>query len=254
MNRFSILLLGSLLTSSTLTIAQNGSLGQAAMEAIGSMTLSDAQVADMSRQAIQEMDSKSPVAGPGDPYAVRLNRLVSRHRTVSGIPMNYKVYMVKDVNAFAAADGSVRVFKGLMDLMTDQEILAVIGHEIGHVVNKDSRDGMKAALRRSALRNVAASRSGVVGQLSRSQLGGIADYVAGASHSRKQETEADDYGYQFLKKNGYSVMALATSFEKLAKLSGGGGGGRIGEFLSSHPESGKRAQRIRERARRDGLR
>ncbi len=253
MNRFSIVLLGSLLTSSTLTIAQNSSLGQAAMEAIGSMTLSDAQVVSMSRQAIQEMDAKSPVAGSGDPYAVRLNRIVSRHRTVSGIPMNYKVYMVKDVNAFASADGSVRVFKGLMDIMTDQELLAVMGHEIGHVVNHDSRDGMKAALRRAAVRDVAASRSGIIGQLSRSQLGGIADYLVGASHSRKQETEADDYGYQFLKKNGYNVLALATSFEKLAKLSGGGGGGRIGEFLSDHPDSAKRAQRVRDRARRDRL-
>jgi putative metalloprotease len=140
-----------------------------------------------------------------------------------------------------------------MDIMTDNELLAIMGHEIGHVVNRDSRDGMKSALRRSAVRNAAASQSGVVGRLSRSQLGGAIDYLAGAKFSRQQETEADDYSYEFMKRNGYSVMALATSFEKLAKLSGGNQGGKLTQFMSSHPDSKSRAERVRSRARRDGL-
>lgn len=228
----------------------NQGLMQALMEAIGSATLSDAQVAELSRQAIVEMDAKNPVAAANDPYTVRLNKIVSRHHTISGISVNYKVYKVADVNAFATADGSVRVFKGLMDIMTDNELLAVMGHEIGHVVNHDTRDGMKSALRRSAVRDAVGSTSGKLGELSRSQLGDIADGLLGAKFSRQQETEADDYSYGFLKRYGYNVLALATSFEKLAKLSGGQGGPT---FLSSHPDSQARAQRVRDRARRDGL-
>lgn len=231
----------------------NPSILQAGLDAINAATLSNAQVAEYSRQAVQQMDAKNPVAGPGDPYTQRLSRIVRRHHTVSGMPMNYKVYKVADVNAFATADGSVRVFKGLMDIMTDNELLAVMGHEIGHVINHDTRDAMKSALRRSAVRNVAASNSGTLGKLSRSQLGGVADYLFGASFSRKQETEADDYSYSFLKRYGYNVLALATSFEKLAKLSGGGQGGRVASIISTHPDSRSRAQRVRDRARRDGL-
>ncbi len=231
----------------------NPSILQAALDALNSATLSDAQVAEYSRQAVQQMDAKNPVAAPNDPYMQRLSRIVSRHHTVSGLPINYKVYKVPDVNAFATADGSVRVFKGLMDIMTDNELLAVMGHEIGHVINHDTRDAMKSALRRSAVRNAAASNSGVIGKLSRSQLGGVADYLLGASFSRQQETEADDYSYNFLKRYGYNVLALATSFEKLAKLSGGSQGGKVGAILSTHPDSKARAQRVRDRARRDGL-
>ena len=84
-------------------------------------------------------------------------------------------------------------------------------------------------------------------------MGDVADYLVGASFSRKQETEADDYSYSFLKRNGYSVLALATSFEKLAKLSGGGQGGQVATIMSSHPDSKARAQRVRDRARREGL-
>ena len=235
-----------------LGFAQQPGLAQAAMDYFNSATLTDAQVAEYSRQAVQQMDAKNPVAAPNDPYTQRLNRIVSRHRTVSGLPINYKVYKVPEVNAFATADGSVRVFKGLMDIMTDNELLAIMGHEIGHVINHDSRDAMKSALRRSAVRNVAASQSGLIGKVSRSQLGGLADYMMGASFSRRQESEADDYSYDFMKRNGYNVMALATSFEKLAKQ-GGGGGGSVTQILSTHPDSKARAQRVRDRARRDGL-
>ncbi|GAB3884306.1 hypothetical protein GCM10028825_09950 [Spirosoma agri] len=235
-----------------LLFAQGAGLAQAAMDYFNSATLTDAQVAEYSRQAVQQMDQKNPVAAPNDPYTQRLNRIVSRHRTVSGLPINYKVYKVPDVNAFATADGSVRVFKGLMDIMSDNELLAIMGHEIGHVINHDSRDAMKSALRRSAVRNVAASQSGLIGKVSRSQLGGLADYMLGASFSRRQESEADDYSYDFMKRNGYNVMALATSFEKLAKQSGGGGGS-VTQILSTHPDSKARAQRVRDRARRDGL-
>ncbi len=245
--------MGGLLMASPI-FSQAQSLGQAAMDAIQLVTLSDEQVAQLSRQAVEQMDAQNPVAGPGDPYTARLSRIVARHRTVSGIPMNYKVYKVKDVNAFATADGSVRVFQGLMDMMTDGELLAVMGHEIGHVVNKDTRDALKSALKRDAFLNVVGSGGGRLAALTRSQAAAVGNALYGASFSRKQETEADDYSYGFLKRNRYSVLALATSFEKLAALSGGGGGGRVAEVLSSHPDSQRRAQRIRDRAKRDGLR
>ena len=238
----------------TLSLAQvNSNLIQAGIDAFNAYTLSDAQVVEYTRQAVKQMDAENPVAGPNDPYTQRLNKIVIRHHKVSGLPINYKVYKVADVNAFATADGSVRVLKGLMDIMSDDELLAVMGHEIGHVINHDSRDAMKQALKRSAIRNVGASNSGLIGKLSRSQLAGVADNLVGASFSRQQESEADDYSYDFLKRNGYNVMALATSFEKLAKLSGGEQSGRVSSIMSSHPDSKARAQRVRDRARRDGL-
>lgn len=249
------IILAALVSFPLLTNAQSsGTAGllQALMQGVGSATLSDAQVVKLSREAVREMDAKNPVAAPNDPYARRLSRIVSRHRSVGGMNLNYKVYKVAGVNAFATADGSVRVFKGLMDIMTDSELLAIIGHEIGHVVNRDTRDAMKSALRRSAVRTALGSGSGTLSRISQSQVAGFADYMLGAKFSRNQETEADDYSYGFLKRNRYSVLALATSFEKLAKL-GGGGGGKVASLLSDHPDSASRAQRVRARARRDGL-
>lgn len=247
------ILAGGLLLAAPAT-SQAQSVGQAVMDGIALATLSDAQIAQLSQQAVAQMDAQNPVAGPGDPYATRLNRIVGRHRSMNGMPINYKVYKVKDVNAFATADGSVRVFQGLMDIMTDAELIAVIGHEIGHVVNKDTRDAMKSALKRSVALNLIGSGGGTLAALTRSQATALGNALYSANFSRKQETEADDYSYGFLKRNRYSVLALASSFEKLASLSGGSGGGRVTEVLSSHPDSQRRAQRIRDRAKRDRIR
>ena len=53
--------------------------------------------------------------------------------------------MTREVNAFACPDGSIRVFAGLMDIMDDDELYFIIGHEIGHVAGGDSADKLKLA-------------------------------------------------------------------------------------------------------------
>ena len=54
-------------------------------------------------------------------YTIRLKKLTEGLTDVEGIPLNFKVYYVIDVNAFACADGSVRIFSSLMDIMTDDD-------------------------------------------------------------------------------------------------------------------------------------
>lgn len=136
-------------------------LSDKAMDALGKgvsgFTFSDADAAALAKKSIDEMDANNPVAEATDGYAIRLNRLFGKHSSTDGVALNYKVYLVKDINAFACADGSVRVFAGLMDIMDDNELLAVIGHEIGHVVNHDTRDAIKAAYKKEALLDAASS-------------------------------------------------------------------------------------------------
>ena len=75
-----------------------------------------------------------------------------------------------------------------------------------------------------------------------------------SSHSRKQEGDADDYSYDFLKKHHYSVMGAYTAFMKLAKMSEGAATqSAMQKMFNSHPDSKKRAEEIEERAKKDGL-
>jgi metalloprotease len=217
----------------------------AVQKGLTSFTISDGDAANLSKQAVDKMDVEGKVAGPNDPYTVRLNRVFGKHKNEAGLALNYKVYLVKDVNAFATADGSVRVFSGLMDIMDD--------NEFGHVANHDSRDAMKAAYQKEALIDAAASQSGKIAAVTDGQLGKLASAIIDCKHSRKQESEADEYSYGFLKRNKYNVNAEESAFNILAKMSEGQSSSFIDKMMSSHPDSKERAAKAKERAEKDGL-
>lgn len=225
----------------------------AAEKGVKAATFSDADAAKLAKEAVDWMDNNNPIADANSEYTKRLEKLFGKHQNEDGLTLNYKVYLVKDINAFACADGSVRVFAALMNMMTDEEILAVIGHEIGHVKNKDTRDAVRDAYKRAAISDAASSQSGVAAALTESQLGQFANALLSSKYSRKQESQADEYGYNFLKKNGYNVMAMASAFNKLASLSDGAERSKTEQMLSSHPDSKERAAQVEAWAKRDGL-
>ena len=124
--------------------------------------------------------------------------------------------------------------------------MAIIGHEIGHVKNEDTKDAIKSAYLRAAAQDAAGAASGVVRALSDSELGEMANAMLDAKHSKKQESQADEYAYNFMKKHGYNVVAVYTAFKKMA-LS------KFQKMMSSHPDSEKRAEAAKKRAIKDGL-
>lgn len=242
-------------TMSTVNAQLNlGNITKAAGKGVTALTFTNSDAAKLSRESVEYMDKNNPVAGPSDPYTVRLNKLFAKHKSQDGLNLNYKVYKVKDINAFAAADGSVRVFSSLMDIMTNDELLAVIGHEIGHVKNEDTKDAIKSAYLKAAALDAASASSKTIATLNDSQLGKLANAIMDASHSKKQESEADIYSYDFMKSNGYNVVGAYTAFKKLALLSEGGTPqSGFQKMFNSHPDSNKRAEAIKKRAEKDGL-
>lgn len=232
-------------------------LGEKALGAlqkgITGFTFTDADAAALSKPAVDKMDAENKVAAPTDPYAVRLARVFGKYTQGEFYTLNYKVYLTKDINAFATADGSVRVFSGLMDVMDDNQLIAVIGHEIGHVHNHDSRDAMKALYQKEALMDAAASQSVKVSAVTDTQLAKIGSAMIDSKYSRKQESEADLFAYDFMKKNGYDVNAEESAFRILAKMSEGAESSFIDQMMSSHPDSTLRADNAKARAEKDGL-
>ena len=225
----------------------------AVQKGVTGFTFSDTDAANLAKEAVAKMDKENPVADDKDPYAIRLKKVFGKHVNENGLTLNFKVYKLKEVNAFACANGSVRVYSGLMDIMDDNELLAVIGHEIGHVANHDTRDAIKEAYKKEALVDAVSSQSDKVATVTDSQLGKIGNAMIDSRHSRKQESEADTYSYDFMKRNGYNVNAVESAFNILAKLSEGKEASFIEKMLSSHPEAKARAAEAKARAEKDGL-
>ncbi|WES70028.1 M48 family metallopeptidase [Superficieibacter sp. HKU1] len=242
------------LTLSTLMLAgcKNGvdgnMLASSGMSAYKAATLSDADAKSIANQGCKEMDSENKLAGSSSKYSKRLAKIAKAlGNNINGTPVNYKVYMTSDVNAWAMANGCVRVYSGLMDMMTDNEVEAVLGHELGHVALGHSLQEMKAAYAVVAARDAISATSGVAAQLSKSQLGDIAEGAINAKFSREKESEADDFSYDLLKKRGIKTQGLVGSFDKLASLDAG----HTKSLFDSHPPSAERAQHIRDRIAQD---
>jgi len=221
---------------------------KAAKDVAKAVTLSDADVIELCRESVEWMDANNPIADESTEYGERLARLTKNLKEVNGLPLNFKVYHVIDINAFACGDGSIRVFSALMDIMDDDELMAIIGHEIGHVAGTDVKDAMKNAYMTSAAINAAGAASETVGALSETQLGDLTKSFMSAQFSQKQEFAADDYGFKTCIENGYSPYGMANSLEKLVELSQGAKASAVQKMFSSHPDSEKRAKRMKEKA------
>lgn len=205
-------------------------------------TLSDGDVKSLADQACAESDQQNKFAAANSTYTKRL-RSIMAGLSNSGMPVNAKVYMTKDVNAWAMANGCVRVFSGLMDMMSDDEVRGVLGHEMGHVALGHTKHAMQVAYTAVAARGaLAASGNGAVATVSQSQLGDLTQKLVNAQFSQSQESAADDYSFDLLTKNKAARQGLVTAFQKLAKLDGG-----QSSMFSSHPGSADRAKHIEDR-------
>jgi len=143
-----------------------------------------------------------------------------------------------------------------MDMLDDNELLGVIGHEIGHVALRHSKKAWRSALLRSAASDVIGSRSSTWAAVSDSFLGDISSVALSAKHSRFHESQADDYGYDFLKLSGKNPWAMGLAFKKLKKISEDKSSKKVAKLLeafSSHPDFDSRIQHMRDRARSDGF-
>ena len=205
---------------SSLKIVDSNAAANAGAAALQALTISDAQVAQLCSQYMVESDGKNTILPADNSYTQRLNRIMARFHNISNLNLNYKVYQSNEVNAFASGDGSVRVYTGLMDAMNDDEVFAVIGHELGHLINKDVRDAYRAAYLTVAARYGIAAVNTTAGALSTGFLGDLAQELASNAYSRRQETQADETAVQFCVQNGVDPYAMYHALNVLIQLSG----------------------------------
>lgn len=218
-------------------------------------TLSDEDVKKIGDESIAEMDAKNPVAPPNNPYAKRLARLTGDLKNAEGLNLDFKVYLVKDVNAFSLPNGSIRVFAALMDKMTDDELKFILGHEIAHIKNGHRKARLQRAYASSAAIKAAntaakATTSSSVGGYAAVVGGDIAAKIAGevinGQFSQSDETECDEYGLHLLASKNLPKDAAVKALLKLGDDSGAEKSSTdlFASLTSSHPDPLERAKHI----------
>jgi len=147
------------------------------------------------------------------------------------------------VNAHVMAGGKITVYTGLIRKLrlSDDEIAAVMGHEMAHALREHTREKMSQAAAGDLAIAVGGALLGV-GQ-GAVQLAGLGKQLAlDLPFSRHMESEADLYGLELAARAGYDPRAAITLWQKMAQAGGGG----APRFLSTHPSSGDRMAALQE--------
>lgn len=224
----------------SVSTTQPGTVG---VERKQNMLVSSDQVNQSAAKAYQQVLSEAQAKG-------LLNRdpaLLARVRSVAqrlipqtgafradapGWKWEVNVISSKDVNAWCMPGGKIAVYTGLAEALkiTDEELAAVMGHEIAHALREHGRERASQAMAQGiGLAVVGAALGMGGGAQDLSQL--VLDLTFNLPNSRTDEVEADRIGVELAARAGYDPRAAVTLWEKMNKA----GGSRGPNFLSTHP-------------------
>ena len=160
-------------------------------------------------------------------------------------PWEVHVISIDEVNAWCMPGGKMAVYTGLINKLqaTDDELAAVMGHEIAHALREHSREQISQQMGTQAAIGIAGALFGI-GELGQGIGNMVADVTLNKPKSRTHEVESDRIGIELAARAGYDPNAAVTLWEKMAKL----GGSQPPQFLSTHPSHESRIADLRESA------
>ncbi|MBA3562515.1 MAG: M48 family metallopeptidase [Gammaproteobacteria bacterium] len=210
----------------------------------------DEQLDQMGVTAWQQLQEQTPVDD-----GRRVNRYVAciAQAVTSELPgaeaggWEVSVFEDDDVNAFALPGKKIGVYEGLLGVAENQnQLAAVIGHEVAHVVSQHANERVSTAFATQTglqLAQIAAGATTPVQQQLFSLLGLGAQVGIVLPFGRAQEAEADLIGLDLMAKAGFDPRSSVELWQNMAEA----GGQQPPEFLSTHPSGASRINNLNAR-------
>jgi predicted Zn-dependent protease len=239
----------------TVQTTQSGAVG---VQRSQLMMVSAQEVEQASNQQYQQMlaEARRKNALDRDPAAVqRMRRIVSRLSAQTGAfrpdapswAWEVHVFTSTELNAWCMAGGKMAIYTGLIErlALSDDEIAAVMGHEIAHALREHAREQISKSMATGLGISVAGALLGV-GQAGQGLMSQVAKVTFELPNSREHETEADRMGVELAARAGYDPRAAVTLWNKMA----GQSAGAPPQWLSTHPSHATRQRDLAEYAAR----
>ena len=176
------------------------------------------------------------------------NRMVpaanANNRT--GVPFNWEMNVIRsdELNAWAMPGGKMAVYSGLVEKLnlTDDELAAVIGHEMTHALREHSKaqvgQELLTAIGVGIGGSLLAQNTDIDPEMLQAGSALLSEYGISKPFSRQHETEADIGGLMLMAQAGYNPQAAISVWQKMAQAGSSG----MPSFLSTHPSGADRIQ------------
>lgn len=166
---------------------------------------------------------------------------------LQGYNWEFKLVDNPEINAWCMPGGKVVVYTGLLPIAKNETGLAIVlGHEITHAIAQHGSERMSQGLLQQLGGNVLsfalANKPQETQNLFMTAYGVGSTVGAILPFSRKEETEADEYGLYFAAMAGYNPQEAIAFWERMAAA----GGSKQAEFLSSHPSDANRIAKMKQ--------
>jgi predicted Zn-dependent protease len=182
-------------------------------------------------------------------YVKTVGDRVVQHSIAGKSPYPFEFHLLRDpkvVNAFALPGGQIFITAALLARMNSEaQLAAVFGHEVGHVVGRHGAEHLaKQQLAGSLVNAVGITASGGQdGGQSAAAIAQAVEQMVDLRYGRKDESESDRFGLQFMLEAGYDPRGILEVMQILKQVSAGS---RQPEFLRSHPDPGNRLETLQE--------
>jgi predicted Zn-dependent protease len=176
-------------------------------------------------------------------YVAELGSKLASKSERPNLPWTFRVLDDPTVNAFALPGGYIYVTRGILAYLNNEaELAGVMGHEIGHVNAQHSVYRMSSQQLTQlglGVGMILSPELAKYGQLASTGLG-----LLFLKFSRDDETQADELGLRYMGRENYDPKEMVAVMAMLDGVSQSAGGGRIPEWLSTHPNPGNRKEHI----------
>jgi predicted Zn-dependent protease len=175
-------------------------------------------------------------------YVDRVGEKLVQSTEAGSSPYKFDFHLLTDantVNAFALPGGQIFITYALLNrLKTEDQLAGVLGHEIGHVINRHSAEHIAKQELTQGLIQATDITTGDQGMLTR-----FVGSMVNMKYGREDELESDDYGVKYMIDAGYKPEAMIEVMQILKEASGGGS---QPEFMSTHPSPDNRIGKLKE--------